>query len=329
MSAQDAPVADYGALAKQVVDQIEEIEGKYDGARAAHAKGTLCAGEFTPAPAAAELTTAAHFQGGPVRTHIRFSNGSARPSNSDLARDGHGMAVKFYLDGSTTDIVCLDLPQFFVRTPEDFTGFLAARGKLAALEQPGKALRSPLSIPRAFAGVGFMLSHREAWPALKAAAGFDWPASYLTISYNSIHSFIWTGPDGTSRDVRYRWIPETGEQRVPAKEVKPRGRDYLQDDLANRLGSGPWAFTLEVKIAQAGDEINDPTVAWPEDRERVTVGRLVITELAFDRDRDGDVLVFDPTRVTDGIDTSDDPILLFRSKAYEESVLRRSGVQRA
>jgi catalase len=35
------------------------------------------------------------------------------------------------------------------------------------------------------------------------------------------------------------------------------------------------------------------------------------------------VLVFDPVRVTDGIELSDDPILRFRSPAYRVSVERR------
>ncbi len=41
------------------------------------------------------------------------------------------------------------------------------------------------------------------------------------------------------------------------------------------------------------------------------------------------MLVFDPMRVTDGIEPSDDQILHIRSHAYAESVLRRSGVARA
>ena len=43
-----------------------------------------------------------------------------------------------------------------------------------------------------------------------------------------------------------------------------------------------------------------------------------------ERERDGDILVFDPTRVTDGIELSDDPILRFRPRAYSVSVARRS-----
>ena len=60
----------------------------------------------------------------------------------------------------------------------------------------------------------------------------------------------------------------------------------------------------------------------------VTVGRLEITGLAHDREQGDDILVFDPTRITDGIELSDDAILRFRTRAYSESVLRRTGVSR-
>jgi catalase len=69
-------------------------------------------------------------------------------------------------------------------------------------------------------------------------------------------------------------------------------------------------------------------VPWPDERQQVTLGRLEVTGLAHDREQGGDILVFDPTRVTDGIELSDDPILRFRPHAYAESVLRRTGVTR-
>ena len=40
------------------------------------------------------------------------------------------------------------------------------------------------------------------------------------------------------------------------------------------------------------------------------------------------MLVFDPTRVTDGIETSGDTILAVRPRAYSVSVERRSGAAR-
>ena len=79
-----------------------------------------------------------------------------------------------------------------------------------------------------------------------------------------------------------------------------------------------------VVLAGDGDDPDDPTVAWPEDRERVEVGRLELTGPDTTRERDGDILVFDPTRVTDGIELSDDPILRFRPRAYSVSVAHRT-----
>ena len=73
--------------------------------------------------------------------------------------------------------------------------------------------------------------------------------------------------------------------------------------------------------------VDDPTAVWPEGHARVRIARLDITGLAFDRERDGDVLVFDPTRVPDGVELTADPILHARSGAYRVSVERRTAAQ--
>src|SRR3954452_5030802 len=98
-------------LAEQLVDSLNATYGVHPGERAAHAKGVLCSGTFTPTPAAAELSTAAHFRAASSRVHVRFSNGSGNPLTPDGVRDGRGMSVKFYLpDNSARDIVALSLP---------------------------------------------------------------------------------------------------------------------------------------------------------------------------------------------------------------------------
>ena len=140
--------------------------------------------------------------------------------------------------------------------------------------------------------------------------------------YNSIHAFRWTAPDGTERWVRYRFEPEAGESSLPPEEAKQRGRDYLREEILSRDSA---AFRLVVVIAGDGDDANDPTVAWPEDRERVEVGRLELAGPDTEREQGDDILVFDPTRVTEGIALSDDQILRFRPRAYAASVTRRSG----
>jgi catalase len=290
------------SLAEEIVDAINEISGVHPGHRAAHAKGTLMTGTFTGA--GTDLTTAPHLQGEPVRVTARFSNGGGDPGIPDYAREGRGMAVKFYLpDGTKTDIVALSLPCFFVRTPEDFLEFTRAR------KDPERLMPDWLG------------AHPEALTAIQAALGADPPASYATCTYNSIHSFRWTDAEGGSRFVRYRWEPEAGVETLSSEDAKARGRDYLQQDL---LARGESAFRLKAIIATEEDAVDDPTVAWPEEREQVEVGRLVVEGPELERERDGDILVFDPTRVIDGIELSDDAILRFRGPAYSVSVERRS-----
>jgi catalase len=85
---------------------------------------------------------------------------------------------------------------------------------------------------------------------------------------------------------------------------------------------------LELQLALKDDPVDDPTAPWRDDRETVAGGTLELSELETGRETGDDVLVFDPTRVTDGIELSDDPILRFRTHAYSVSIERRSGVSR-
>lgn len=305
-------------LPEQIVDAIHDINGRHEGTRAVHAKGILCSGTFTAAPEAAALTRAAHMRGEPVRATVRFSNGGGDPGSPDSAKDGRGLAVKLYLeDGSRTDLVAITLPRFFVRTPEDFLDFTRARKPDPETGQPDLEKLG-----------AFLEAHPEALPAIQHALSQPAPASYAQLEYHGIHAFKWISPDGRERWVRFSWRPAAGEAGLSDDELAEMSPDYLQEEIRERLGREPVEFTLEVAIAEEGDDPDDPTEPWPDDRERVAVGTLRIEELDATRERDGDVLVFDPTRVTDGIELSADPILHVRPEAYAVSVERRSGARR-
>jgi catalase len=301
-------------LSDRLVDALNGAYGVHAGHRAAHAKGVLCAATFAATPAAGAISRAIHFQGGPVRAHVRFSNGGGDPTVPDTTRDARGIAVKLYLDDrTTTDVIGITLPCFFVRTPEELIEFNVAR-------RPDPETGAP-----DMAKVGaFLGEHPETVPAVTAAITLPMPASYALLTYHALHAFKFVAPDGTVRPARYHFIPATGEASITDEEAATRGEHYLRDELEERLATGPVVFHVDLELAADGDPIDDPTAIWPDDRERVRVGELEITGLAFDRERDGDVLVFDPTRVTDGIELTDDKILHARSGAYRSSVTRRT-----
>lgn len=297
---------------EEAVDAANRGFGRHPGSRALHAKGILLAGTFAATPEAAGLTTAVHMQGEPVAVTARFSNGSGNPRSPDYLPDLRGLAVKFYLpDGSRTDLVTVSTPLFVTRTPEVFAELLEAQGGGVAA-----ALKLPL------------LLARHPWLARALTRGARFmrpPASFAALRYWGQHAFRWTDGQGGERFVRYTFVPAAGDEPyLRLREARARGRDYLQDELRSRLASESVRFSLEVEIAGAGDPVDDASLPWPQERERVRVGDLVLSGIDEERERGGDVLVFDPTRVTPGIDLSDDPVLAFRSLAYRESVARRT-----
>jgi catalase len=285
--------------------------GRHAGFRALHAKGTLLKGTFTATPEAATLTRAAHMQGDPVAATIRVSNGSGNPRLPDYAPDVRGLAVKLYLPGGErTDIVAQTAPRFPVKTPEGFLELLVA-GK------PGLAATWRLPL--------FLARHPEAIPRLPPnLAALRPPVSYATCRYYAIHAYRFIDRDGAQRYVRYTWLPEAGDRRLNPLAARRRGRDYLQQEIRERVARGPVRFSLQLQVAEPGDDPNDPTADWPASRQRVSAGVLEITALETERETGGDILVFDPGRVTDGIELSGDPVLRFRPKAYSDSVARRT-----
>src|SRR3954447_3270027 len=296
--------------AVELVDAIGKAGGTHPGHRAAHAKGVVLAGTFTPSEEARSLTRAAQFAGDPVRVTVRFSNGGANPESNDAGvGDGRGMAVKFYLpDGTTTDIVALSIPVFFVRTPEEFLEFTLARAE--SFEKVGEV-------------GGTHPATAEA--AQLIAPTLVPPRSYATVAYNSIHAFRLTNADGEQRWVRWRWLPAAGVEWLPEEERDGADPNFLQAEIFERL---PVRFTLVARIGGDDAPTDDPTAPWPEDVETVEMGVVELTGPETQREHGDDVMVMDPTRVTDGIELSDDPILHVRSPAYSVSVERRSGVPR-
>ena len=75
-------------------------------------------------------------------------------------------------------------------------------------------------------------------------------------------------------------------------------------------------ITLEFTLANDGDSLDDPTQEWEGEHEVVELGELEVISVIDDPETPENPLVFDPMRLTDGIEPSDDAILAARPKAY-------------
>jgi catalase len=230
-------------------------------------------------------------------------------------------------------MIAMNLPMFFVRTVDEFRDLTRA-----AVPQPARprpwwrklaetvALRDGPPDPEkgeATSNKAAMFDFARqcpfAAPALLTQGMLDAPVSYGTCSYDAVHAFVLTDGDGNTRFVRFRWEPVDGVQNVP----KGTKANYLRQELAESLDRSAIEFVLRMQVAEQGDDPTDPTKAWPQRRQRVVMGHLLLEAMAPNQRQSAELIDFNPTRLVEGIATSQDPTLLIRGPVYRRSAERR------
>ena len=301
------------SLPQQIADVMVQLNGGvHTGYRFAHAKGIVCTGTFTPAPAAASISTAAHLHGGPVEVTVRFSDGTGNPQIPDTDPNSapKGMAVRFGLaDKAFTDIVANSHNGFFIGTGEDFLAFL----KAIAATTPQSPHPSPIE--------AFLGSHPRARKVVVDSKPL--PVSFATLDFYGNNAFLFVDKAGTKRAGRYQIIPVAGVAHLDSAAAAKAGPNYLFEDLPKRLAKGPVKYRLYVQLANPGDPTNDGSIVWPSDRKRVELGTISVTKVAPNNEELQRSLTFNPIYVTSGIEVSDDPLVPLRSAVYALSVAHR------
>jgi len=296
-----------------IVNTLNKISsGPHAGYRANHAKGVLVEGSFMPASGADSLSTAAHFATS-VPVVVRFSNGTGfqAMADADANASPHGMAIRFKLpDGTSTDIVSISANSFPVATPEEFLGLLQA----VSTSGPTAAKPSPIE--------QFMGSHPVAlkWAMTPRPA----PASFGTLAYFGVNSFKFTNAKGEAQYARYQIIPVTNEPTLNEADTAKAMPNYLMDEMPRRIAKAPVKFRLVAQLAQADDQVNDATIAWPASRKLVELGVISLTSTASEQVKNQKALLFNPVSLPAGIEPSADPILLARFPAYAVSFGQRA-----
>jgi catalase len=265
-------------------------------------------GTFTPSSTAASLSKAYHFSH-EVPITGRFSNSTGLPqiADNDSNADPRGFGLRFHLpekDGRRvhTDIVSHSVNGFPTHTAEEFLEFLRAAGASQS------STEKPTPVEK-FLGV-----HPEALAFLQLPKPA--PVSYGTSPYYAVSAFKLISTDGKETFIRYRVIPAGGVQTLTPDEVKEKGANYLQDELKERIASGPVVFKLEAQIAEEGDTTDNASVSWPEARKVVELGEIKLDRLDDDTLVHQKTIVFDPIPRVDGVDVSADPLLDVRAAIY-------------
>jgi catalase len=294
----------------ELVDALNLLFGKQSDGRAAHAKGIVLTGRFSPTPDAARLSKAPHFNAS-VPVTARFSSfaGKTDIADTDPLASPRGLALKFYLpDGSETDLVTHSFNGFPVATADQL------RELVIALATSGPEARKPTPADL------FLAAHPIAKRFLESQA--PPPVSYATLSYYGVNSFEFTNADGVVSIGRYRIEPDAGVHLLPPVERANAADDYLSLEIRERVSHGPIRFRFLLQLPESNDVVDDPSIAWPDDRTTVELGTIEITEVAEDNDSAQSALLFLPGALPEGIAPAD-PMIQARQDSYLVSFDRR------
>ncbi|ESE40964.1 catalase family peroxidase [Shewanella decolorationis] len=308
-----APIAN--AAERTIAELVDAVNGTPDAAsREAgkkvklrnHTKGFCTSGYFAPNPKLHDSLNIPFFNQNPIKVTARFSLGGTNPKLSDKT-PGRFMSLKIDGDKENLNFVTTNVPIFFASNLDDFFTFQTkvkqgAEGKQWLIDNKPDA--------KAFFNY---LTQQPPSP------------SFANSRYFGVNSFLFT--DKQNNSIAGKWIfePVAGTAALSASELANLGDDFLKAELLQRINTQPAQWDLYIQLAEQGDEINNPTVLWPENRQRILVGKVVI-----DGKRDSDPQVqqcdksiFNPLLLPKGIAASDDPILNARTAAYVESFIRR------
>lgn len=210
-------------------------------------------------------------------------------------------------DNTTTDIICHSFNGFPTATSDEF------RELLLAIGASGPDVKKPTALDN------FLATHPIAKTFLTTQ---HITSSFATINYYGVNSFKFTNKKGASHFIRYQFITEAGEKYITPEESTKESADYLFTEIKKRISKGPIKFKLYAQVAEKGDKIEDPSIAWPDSRRRVLLGEVTITKLSENTPEEDKKFVLNPGNIPTGIEMAD-PMLELRAKAYPISVKER------
>ena len=301
------------SMAETQVNALERLAGPQPGARRSGAKGICASGHFVGNAAGRELSSAVVFKGDKVPVVARFSVGGGNPKASDKSKSVRGLALQFQLAGGAQwQMANISAPVFFVSKPEQFAPFVLARAADPATGKP-----NPEAL-KAFNDANPDTLRQGAYLAQAPV-----PASYGAVNFWGVNAFEFESAPGKSRFARWQFVPDAGTLGLTEEQLKSMGDEFLAAELRERVARQAVSFDFRLQLAGAGDNLTDPTTAWPDSRQVVSVGKLVIDAVSPDMGGACDAMTFNPLVLPAGIKPSADPVLNARAAPYAISLGRR------
>jgi catalase len=318
----------------QFLEKISHFDRERVPERVVHARGTTAFGYFEATgmvgdEPASTFTRAKLFQQAGKRTDlaIRFSTVAGGRDSSEVARDPRGFAVKFYTEDGNWDLVGNNLAVFFIRDAIKFPDFIHSQKPDPVTFEANVANRAFdffSQTPEAMHTVMLVFSPRGI------------PANYRTQQGFGVNTYKWVNAAGETKLVKYHWLPKQGVKSFTAADaaiVQAENLGHHTKDLYDAIDAGDfpeWDLFVQLMDDDEHPELDfdplDDTKVWPEnDFPLRKVGTMVLNRKPENFFVESEQIAFGTGVLVDGLDFSDDKMLVGRTFSYSDTQRHRVG----
>jgi catalase len=317
----------------QFLEKISHFDRERIPERVVHARGFVAYGEFEATGKWGDepierYTRAKLFNTPGKKTDlaIRFSSVIGGRDSSEAARDPRGFAVKFYTEDGNWDIVGNNLAVFFIRDAIKFPDVIHSLkpDPVTFRQEPARIFDFMSQTPEAMHMLVNLFSPRGI------------PADYRHMQGFGVNTYKWVNAAGETKLVKYHWLPKQGVKSLTdADAAVIQGQDlgHASKDLYEAIERGEYPqWDLYVQMMEDGEhpELDfdplDDTKVWPEnDFEPKLVGTMTLNRNVTDHHNENEQIAFGTGVLVDGLDFSDDKMLVGRTFSYSDTQRYRVG----
>ncbi|WP_432546911.1 catalase [Kineococcus sp. SYSU DK004] len=317
----------------QFLEKISHFDRERIPERVVHARGFVAYGEFVADGTwgdepIAKYTRAKLFQEKGKKTDlaVRFSTVIGGRDSSEAARDPRGFAVKFYTEDGNWDIVGNNLAVFFIRDAIKFPDVIHSLkpDPVTFKQEPARIFDFMSQTPEAMHMLVNLFSPRGI------------PANYRTQQGFGVNTYKWVNAQGETKLVKYHWIPSEGVKSLTeedAANIQATNLGHASEDLYDAIERGDYpSWELYVQMMDDHDhpELDwdplDDTKTWPEnDFPAKRVGVMTLNRNVQNHFAENEQIAMGTGVLVDGLDFSDDKMLVGRTFSYSDTQRYRVG----
>jgi catalase len=257
---------------------------------------------------------------------IRFSTVIGGRDSSEAARDPRGFAVKFYTEDGNWDLVGNNLAVFFIRDAIKFPDVIHSLkpDPITFHQEPNRIFDFMSQTPESMHMLVNLFSPRGI------------PADYRHMQGFGVNTYKWVNAEGETHLVKFHWIPRQGVKSLTeadAAVIQSGELGHATKDLYEAIERGDhpqWDLLVQVMSDDEHPELDfdplDDTKVWPENEfPPKLVGTMTLNRTVSNFFTDNEQIAFGTGVLVDGLDFSDDKMLVGRTFSYSDTQRYRVG----